>query len=587
MVILLSSSANALCFEKVSGAETGHVHPRLLELPNDQLLFGAQKGLFRFDPANGGRLHRVSGDETGQVYDLQQLKDEVILVRGDRGWFRFNGAYDGKVTAISSPTTGWTSGSHDLRDGTRLIWAAEGLFLLDPADGGKITALGSRDLGYILNEQPDGSLLLMRWDASQPLLLHVLTPGVGVERIGGEQVEYFKRYRELPTGAVLFLGWKQPVEGGASIFRFDPAQKRVSLLPGGDIGFVTEWPDLTDGRVLLTDAKFLYILDPTNVDRPLKVRGPKLGELLNWFELKDGMWLLQTTRGWFRFELVGDGKIVKVSGADTGEISASFSLPNGGLLLHEKERLFHYSPENGIRPVTGVQTGRVYELIEAPGGALLILAERGIFAFDPKVPVNVTALLEQGPGVLYRWREAPGQSLLFWTERGLHRFDSRTRRLSRIPGPETGNLMSSHILADGRVLLQAFRGWFRLDLTGDGRLTSLRGPGTSHVSNWLELKGGGLLLETAYRLLRYDPAGEGKVEHVPGAGELWITNERIGSSIFLRDSQNLYVFDEESREGVKVLPGGKTGQVWQVQKMKDGALIFLTEEGLFRATLCH
>jgi hypothetical protein len=196
--VLIGAQKGLFLFDPTSGrvvpageAPAGSVLD-MLGLSGGAVLIGAQNGLFRFDPTSG-HVGLAGEAAMGFVFSLLALPGGAVLIGAQNGWFRFDPA---SARVVPAGETGGVFVLHDLPGGGVLIGAQSGWFRFDPASGRVVAAGEATTTDETVYRLPDrGFMVLLQ---RQAFAMH-----------------------DLVGGAVLIgssSGW----------FRFDPASGRVA-----------------------------------------------------------------------------------------------------------------------------------------------------------------------------------------------------------------------------------------------------------------------------------------------------------------------------------------------------------------------
>ncbi len=135
--------AQVHCVVAVRGADIGSVRA-IHGLPGGGALIGAERGLFRVDPASGA-VATAGGADMGPVWSIHGLPGGGALIRVAHGLFRVDPA-SGAVAPAGGADTGRVWSIHGLEGGGALIRAQRGWFRFDPASGAVAAAPGGADM---------------------------------------------------------------------------------------------------------------------------------------------------------------------------------------------------------------------------------------------------------------------------------------------------------------------------------------------------------------------------------------------------------------------------------------------------------
>ena len=345
-----AARADVACVVPMHDIETGKVFTTLT-LPGGGLLIGAEKGLFRFDPATR-KLVQTGEFETGSVFTTVAFPDGGALIGAKTGWFRFDPA-TGKLLPAGDFETGKVLTTLALPDGGALIGAQKGWFRFDPATG-KLVRAGDVPTGQVVTTLA------------------------------------------LPDGGVL-IGARN------GLFRFDPATGK--LVRAGDVatGEVYTALTLSNGGTLIGAIMGLFRFDPAT-EKLVQTGDVEMGIVPTILALPGGGVLIGAEKGLFRFD-PATGKLVRAGELETGPVTTTLALPGDGALIGAKTGWFRFDPATGkLLPAGDVETGSVFIALALPGGGALIGAQKGLFMAPAEAlakatvsPITDLRRLVQGP----------------------------------------------------------------------------------------------------------------------------------------------------------------------------------------------
>jgi hypothetical protein len=349
------------CVVLVGEAATGFVF-KMHDLTTGAVLIGAERGLFRFDPA-AEHVTPVGGGAIGAVDHIHDLPDGAVLIYAENGWFRFDPAA-GPMTAVGGAATGRPGNIHNLLGGVPLIVAERGLFRLDPA-AGLVMPLDKAARGgvHYVHDLAGGGVLigaLNGWFHFDPTAGRVM-PVDGV--VTGSVYDM----HDLAGSGVL-------IGTDTGLFRFNLATTRV--VPVGDAtGAVYHIHDLPDGAVMIGAANGLFRFDSAT-GRVMRVDGEATGGVYNMHDLAGGGLLIPAKNGWFRYDSA-TARVVLVGRAATDPLldfmAEMHDLPGGAVLMRATNRWFRFDPvAEQVMPAGEVGTTVCDEVHSLPNGTSLI-----------------------------------------------------------------------------------------------------------------------------------------------------------------------------------------------------------------------
>jgi hypothetical protein len=348
-----ASADELLCAIRAPGDETANLR-EFHETPDDSLLLGAEKGLFRYD---GGRTVKVKGDETSRTYKFYDMRDGLLLLLARKGLFRYEA---GHATKIKGDDIGSVHEFHESPQYGLLLAATNGLSRYKDQ---RVTKVQGEQTDHIyLFHDTLGQVLL----ASYKGLFRF--KGSRVTKVpGDERINYIEAFHDTPRGVLI----------GASngLFRFDgerTTNATAEPILDGWTGQIHEFLVWTPAETLLATDFGLFRYDGTRV---AKVAGEETGRIYGFFRTSSEL-LVGAENGLFLYE---GAKTKKVMGSQTGPVFKLYD-DFDGVLLMAGNGLFRY--KWGVNKVEGEKTGSVGKLLHPVAGGFLFSASQGLFRYD-------------------------------------------------------------------------------------------------------------------------------------------------------------------------------------------------------------